>query len=105
MAAHPAFAITSDQAATQVAEAYGVEVLKVREGQVDNRPVWLVTFMAPGGNSNIAFQVNTIALDRDSGEEISAFQHTPMGYELPGAPQYDTRLERQPRVMRLGTWR
>lgn len=101
----PASAITSDQAAKQVAESYGVEVLKVREGEVAGRPAWLVTFMTPGGNSNSAFQVNTIALDRDSGEPISAFQHTPAGYELPGASDYNTRLERQPEAMRSGAWR
>jgi hypothetical protein len=44
--------VTEQEAKRQVEEAYDVEVLKVREGEIDGRAVWLVTVMLPQGDFN-----------------------------------------------------
>ncbi|MEQ8355179.1 MAG: hypothetical protein RH942_06545 [Kiloniellaceae bacterium] len=82
--ASPALAAISQEAAAQkIAESYGVEVLKVRAGERDSRKVWLVTVMFPGGNRNNAFQVHVLAVDQETGELVSSFQHRADGYSLP----------------------
>lgn len=79
-------AVGQDAAAQRIAERYGVEVLKVRAGERDGRKVWLVTVMQPGGNRNNAFQVHLLAVDQETGELVSSFQHGPSGYSLPPLP-------------------
>lgn len=76
-------AVSQAAAAKSIAERFGVEVLKVRAGERDGRKVWLVTVMQPGGNSNNAFQVHFLAVDQESGELVSSFQHQTEGYTLP----------------------
>ena len=66
--------VTADMAKRQIEEAYGVEVLKVREGELDGRAVWLVTVMNPGGDFNEAFMVTTLAVDRETGQLVSTFR-------------------------------
>lgn len=105
LAGEAAAAVTKEQAASQVEQTFEVQVLRVQEGEVAGRAVWLVTAMNPGGDSNAAFQVNTVAVDRETGQLVPSFQHQPSGYELPGAPSYDTRVERNPDRARSGTWR
>jgi hypothetical protein len=54
--------VTEQEAKRQVEEAYDVEVLKVREGEIDGRAVWLVTVMLPQGDFNTAFMVSHLAI-------------------------------------------
>lgn len=102
-----AAALTKEEAERKVAEAYGVEVIskKTRAGEIDGRPVWFLTVMNPGGDFNAAFQVTTLAVDRDSGELVPAFRHRPSGYELPGAGSRDDKDSLRPDAARTRTWR
>ena len=77
-------AVSEAEAARQLEQAYGVKALKVRAGDVGGRAVWLVTVMKPGSDSNAAFQVNTLAVDQETGELVPAFRHGTSGYELAG---------------------
>ncbi len=102
----PALAqMSGEEIAKAVAETYGVTVLRTVAAEDDGTPVYLVTFMSPGGNFNEAFQVSTIAVDAKTGKLISQFRHGPSGHRLPGAPAY--RADRQaPDAARKGfTWR
>lgn len=102
----PALAeVGRDEAAQDIAERYGVEVLKVREGEVDGVPAWLVTVMFPGGNFNSAFQVQTLAVDKQSGDLIPAFRHGTSGYQLPGRFSGSPRSDSDPTQMNRGIWR
>ncbi len=74
-------AVNEAQVAQSIAEAYGVRVLRVQEGEIDGRPVWLVTVMNPGGDFNEAFMVTTLAVDRETGELVPAFRHGPSGLQ------------------------
>ena len=98
-------AVSEAEATDKLETSYGVRVLKVRSGEIDGRKVWLVTVMNPGGNSNAAFQVNTLAVDKESGELVPSFRHGASGYVLPEAAQRDDRLGLRPEVMRSRTWR
>lgn len=86
IAATPAAAVTEQEAEALAAERFGVEVLKVRPGFVEDRQVWLVTVMNPGANSNSAFVVSTLALDRASGEFLRGYQPIETGSLAPGRP-------------------
>jgi hypothetical protein len=102
----PALAeVGRDEAAQDIAERYGVEVLKVREGEVDGVPAWLVTVMFPGGNFNSAFQVQTLAVDKQSGDLIPAFRHGTSGYQLPDRFSGSPRSGSDPTQMNRGIWR
>lgn len=84
--------LTQEAAAQQVAERFGVEVLRVTDGEADGRPVYVVTVMNPGGNDNGAFRVTRLMVDRATGELVSQFRHGAAGYALPsGAPRWDTQ--------------
>ncbi|HEX9789621.1 MAG TPA: hypothetical protein VGA60_03070 [Kiloniellales bacterium] len=98
-------AVTSEEAARMVAEQFSVKVLRVRAAVLDSTPVWLITVMNAGGNNNDAFQVNTLAVDQDSGELIPSFRHGASGYDLPGVHDRSTRIERRPESSRSGAWR
>ena len=96
--------VTDREAKRQVEESYAVEVLDVRESEIDQRAVWLVTFMVPPGDSNAAFMVSSLAIDRETGDLVPAFRHRASGYELPGGLRSD-RAGLRPDAMRTGTWR
>lgn len=84
--------LSEDAAAQQVVERFGVEVLRIAEGEADGRPVYVVTVMNPGGDDNGAFRVTRLMVDRATGELVSQFRHVPDGYVLPsGAPRRDTQ--------------
>lgn len=103
--AGPAAAIDKDEAARRIAEAYDVEVLKVEEGEVGGLAVWMVTVMKGGGNRNDAFQVSTLAVDRDSGALVPSFRHRASGYDLPPSPGGGDTETLRPDAARSGTWR
>ena len=83
--------VGAEAAASQIAERFGVEVLKVQPGESDGRKVWLLTVMQPAGSGNASFQVNHLAIDQESGALVPSFRHRTQGYDLPpaapGAPQ------------------
>ncbi len=96
--------VAAEEAGRQIAEAYDVKVLKVREGDIGGRPVWYVTVMNPVGDFNEALQVNTLAVDRQTGQLVPSFRHRASGYDLPPGRRVD-RLGRRPDSMRTGIWR
>lgn len=96
--------VSADKAAQDVARTYGVEVLRVRPGEIEGRAVWFVTVMNSGGNFNEAFEVTTLAVDRSSGELVPAFRHGPSG-STGNADAADLRGDRRPDAARSGTWR
>ena len=98
-------ALSEAAAARRVAADYGVEVLRVKAGRLDDQAVWLVTFMVPGGDSNAAFQVNTLAIDQASGALVPSFRHRPSGYDLPPRASGGAKSEDRPDVLRSRTWR
>ncbi len=86
--------LTAAAAAQQVEETYGVEVLRVREMRLeDGGLAYAVTVMAPGGDTNDAFQVTTLAIDARTGDLISQYRQTPTGQEISGAPSNIPRTE------------
>ena len=96
--------VTDQQAKRQVEDSFDVEVLRVRGSEIDNRAVWLVTFMVPPGDSNAAFMVSSLAIDRQTGDLVPVFRHRESGYELPGGLRSD-RTGMRPEAARTGTWR
>ncbi len=100
-----AAALSEADAARQVEADYGVEVLKVRAGERDGTAVWLVTFMVPGGDSNAAFQVQTLALEQATGDLVPSFRHRRSGYDLPPPGSGGAKSEARPDAARSRTWR
>lgn len=79
--------LSADAAGRQVADTYGVEVLRVEPTRsADGRRAYAVTVMSPGGDVNGAFQVTTLLVDPQTGELIPQYRHTPTGHEISGAP-------------------
>lgn len=76
--------LTPEAVKSQVAERFGVEVLRVTEAEENGRPIFVVTVMNPAGDYNGAFQVNRLAVDRATGELVSQFRHEAAGYVLSG---------------------
>ena len=101
----PAVAEVSEQEARdRVEQSYGVEVLRMREGEIEGRPVWLVTFMSPAGDFNSAFMVSNLAIDRQTGDLVPSFRHRDSGYDLPGGLRGD-KSGLRPDSSRGGPWR
>lgn len=98
-------AVTGEEAAAKIRADYGVEILRVRAGTLDGVPVWLVTVMTPGGEVNDAFQVNTLAVDKDTGQLVPVFRPGLHAPAQPGEGSVDSKLDRRPNSMRSGTWR
>jgi len=96
--------VSGEEAKRQVEEAYGVEVLAVSPGEIDERAVWLLTVMVPEGDSNAAFMVSRLAVDQETGDLVSSFRHRPSGYDLPGGLR-DDKSGLRPDAARSGVWR
>ena len=106
LGAVPAGAAMSEaEASRMIAETYGVQVLRVRAERRGEDWVWLVTVMNPPGDFNEAFQVNTLAVDQETGALIPAFRHRPSGYDLSGASGRGDKVGLRPDAARSGTWR
>jgi hypothetical protein len=102
----PGLAAMSEAEAVKMIEAtFDVQVLRVRAQQVGDRPAWLLTVMNRGGDFNTAFQVNTLAVDQESGKLVSAVRHGPSGYELSGADRRDDKVGLRPEAIRSRAWR
>jgi hypothetical protein len=97
--------MSETEAARKIEQTYGVRALKVRGAEFDGRKVWMVTVMNPPGDSNEAFQVNTLAVDQESGELVPAFRHRASGYELSGGLLRDDKVGRAPDAIRSRVWR
>lgn len=96
--------VSKDQAGQLVAEAYDVEVLRVSEGEIEGRSVWLVSVMNPAGDFNEAFQVTTLAVDAETGGLVPSFRHRASGYDSPPGRR-DDKVGLRPESTRSGTWR
>lgn len=92
-------------AVRMVEEAFDVEVLRARAGEIDGRRVWLLTVMNRGGDFNAAFQVNTLAVDQETGKLVPAFRHGPSGHAPSGPDPRDDKVGLRPDAARSGTWR
>lgn len=90
---HAAEQLSRDEVAASIAETYGVEVLRLRDADVDGRAAYAVTVMNPGGNSNAAFQVNTLLVDAATGALIPTFRHGASGYGHTDGATYQTGVE------------
>ncbi len=77
-------AMSEDQVRAAITRDHGVEVLRIRADTLDGRAVFLVTVMNPGGNFNEAFQVNTLAVDAETGRLVPQFRHNPSGHTFSG---------------------
>ena len=97
--------ITQEEAAKFVNETFAVRVLKVREGDFEGQAVWLVTVMKDGGERNDAFQVTTLAVDRETGQLVPAFRHLASGYLLPGIDSKENKTGLRPDAARSRAWR
>ena len=82
-------AMSADEVAAAIAEAYGVTVLRVVAIEEDGRSVFRVTIMNPGGDFDEAFQVNTLLVDADTGKLVSAFRHRASGHDPSQAASYE----------------
>jgi len=83
--------LSAAEVGQQIAKTYPVNVLSVRDIEVDGRIAYAVTVMTKGGNFDDAFQVNTIIVDADTGKLIPVFRHRDSGYILPDAGDRETR--------------
>lgn len=72
--------MTTEAARDAIEQEFGVEVLSVDYAEIDGRSAFLVRVMSPAGDFNDAFQINTLAVDRATGDLIPAFRHGPSGY-------------------------
>lgn len=77
---------SAEEVSAIVAQAFGVEVLRIAPVDADGRPAYRVTVMNPGGDSDGAFQVTTLVVDAGTGGLIPQFRHKAAGYDLPGPP-------------------
>ncbi len=82
-------AMSPDQVAAAIAEAYGVTVLRVVPATDDGRSVFRLTIMNPGGDFDEAFQVNTLLVDADTGKLVSGVRHRASGYEASQAASFE----------------
>ena len=93
-------AMTEAEVTRMIEETYGVQVLRVRAERLDEDWVWLVTVMNPPGDFNEAFQVNTLAVDRASGNLISQYRYTGTGHVLSGADSRSPSTDESGAVIR-----
>ncbi len=103
-AAESRAAMSEDQVRAAITRDYGVEVLRIRADTVDGRAVFLVTVMNPGGNFNEAFQVNTLAVDAETGRLVPQFRHHASGQSFSGSLS-NVPNRQSPDAARGRTWR
>lgn len=80
-AANAATEFSPEEAAVakKLTDTYGVQVLRIRPGEMNGTPVYIVTVMNPGGDFNAAFQVTTLAVDQKTGTLVSRLGQTSTG--------------------------
>lgn len=77
---------TAQKLTQEIVQRYGVQVLRTDREMLDDKPVYRMVVMNPGGDFNEAFAVHTLVIDPASGELVSQFQHLPAGYDLAAPP-------------------
>jgi hypothetical protein len=101
----PASAAMSEAEAVKMIEAtYDVEVLRVRAQRIGDRWAWMLTVMYRGGDFNTAFQVNTLAVDQETGRLVPAVRHGPSGYAPSEADRRDDKVGVRPDAIRSRVW-
>lgn len=101
----PASAAVSEAEAVKLIEAtYDVEVLRVRAQRIEDRWAWMLTVMYRGGDFNTAFQVNTLAMDQETGELLPAVRHGPSGYQPSEGARRDDKVGVRPDAIRSRVW-
>lgn len=95
--------MTTEAARGAIEQEFGVEVLRIDPAEIDGRPAFLLRVMNPEGDFNEAFQVNTLVVDRATGDLIPTFRHGPSGY-APGGAGRSGRDDVGP-ALRRGTFR
>ena len=98
-------AMSEAEVTRMIEQTYGVEVLRVRADRLGDDPVWMVTVMNPPGTFNEAFQVNTLAVNQETGALIPNFRHGPNGVKRPGGGGRGDKAGLRPDAQRSGTWR
>lgn len=73
---------TAQKLTQQVAERYGVQVLRADRELLDGKPVYRMVVMNPGGDFNEAYAVHTLVVNVSTGALVSQFEHLPSGYQL-----------------------
>lgn len=71
--ASQAFAMAPAEIKQKVAKDFGVTVLAVDPMKQAGRAVYLVKIMRPGGNRNDAFLVETVVVDKETGNPVRQF--------------------------------
>lgn len=96
-------AASKEKIKAMLEQAFGVEVLRLRETEVDGRPALAATVMNRAGNSNAAFQVNTLIVDAETGALLPQFRHLSSGYTLGGSMVRDNTEDSGERGRRMLT--
>ncbi|MGH7013613.1 MAG: PepSY domain-containing protein [Stellaceae bacterium] len=82
---------TAQKLTQQLAQRYGVQVLRADRELLDGKPVYRMVVMNAGGDFNEAYAVHTLVVDAASGALVSQFQHAPAGYALAASPDRTPR--------------
>jgi hypothetical protein len=85
LAGSPALAqpVSAEAVKEQLTRAYGVEILRVEEVDIDGTPSFAVHVMRPAGDLDGALSVATLLVDARTGKLMSSFRHAAAGYVLP----------------------
>lgn len=78
--------LTNQQVMEKIEQDFGVKVLKVQPAKDIGGNVLAVTVMNPPGDFNEAFQINTLAVDKRSGELVPVEAQTQQGYRHSAPP-------------------
>ena len=97
--------VTKESVEQSLEESYPVQVLKIVEGEIDGTAAWIVTVMNEGGDFNSAFQVTTLAVDRQTGDLIPSFRPGASGYQGSPGTALSPGSEIHPNQMQNGPWR
>lgn len=91
----PASSVAVDRTAQklmqQIAQRYGVQVLRADHELIGGKSVYRLVVMNPGGDFNEAYAVHTLMVEVSTGALISQFEHLPSGYKLASPPDRTPR--------------
>ncbi|MGH6984923.1 MAG: PepSY domain-containing protein [Stellaceae bacterium] len=82
---------TAQKLTQQIAQRYGVQVLRADREVLAGKPVYRMVVMNPGGDFNEAYAVHTLVVDAASGGLVPQFEHLPAGYALAAPPDRTPR--------------
>jgi hypothetical protein len=81
----------AEKLATDLAQRYGVTVLRAEPAEADGKPVFRVTVMRQGGDFDNAYGVTTLTVDAASGDLVPQFRNEASGYRLSAPPDRTPR--------------